>query len=146
LLRNCQILSVFQSSFTSHHFGSGANRTRDDFFRIRILQKVSDQTESRSGSTHWLQTHPSIPSALQLPSTDTQIGPQQIIWGSFSSSLKHFVYSTPCPYADYMKRKHKIIHPVCFITGKIRVHVYYYALNYCYWKRDRSTVSISSKF
>jgi hypothetical protein len=39
---------------------------------------------------HWLQTHPSIPSALQIPSADTQKEPKQIIWGSFSSSTQAF--------------------------------------------------------
>ncbi len=53
LLRNCQILSVFQNSFLQIHFGSGAARIRNDFVRIWILLKVLDPTGSGfvSGST-----------------------------------------------------------------------------------------------
>ncbi len=43
LFRSCQILSICQSSlFSKIHFGSGTFRIRNDFFRIRILLKVSD--------------------------------------------------------------------------------------------------------
>ncbi len=48
VLRNCPILSVFQSSLLKIHFRSGATRIRNDYFRIRILLKVSDPTGSGS--------------------------------------------------------------------------------------------------
>jgi hypothetical protein len=53
LLRYCQILSVFQSIFTSIYFRCGAAQIRNDVFRIciRILLQVSDPTECGSGST-----------------------------------------------------------------------------------------------
>ncbi len=46
-MRNCHIWSVFQN-FIQIHFGSGAAWIRNDFFRIRILPKVSDPTGSGS--------------------------------------------------------------------------------------------------
>ncbi len=46
MLRICPMLSVFRVVFLQIHFGSGAARIRNEFFRIRNLQKVSDPSTS----------------------------------------------------------------------------------------------------
>ncbi len=48
LLRSCQIYQFIRALLLQVHFEPGAARIRNDFFRIRILLKVSDPTGSGS--------------------------------------------------------------------------------------------------
>ncbi len=93
LLRNCQIWSVFQSSFTSNSF-----RIR---IHIRILLKVSDPTRSGSlsGSTTLLSTVP-YPTQLQgggggLGQGGGVVAGSILIWSSVPPAARCWQCPTP---------------------------------------------------